>query len=162
MRAKRKAPAYVNHVLARACVGSNYVPCRQLWLRKQQGDYLLNPALRIQVADVQGNLVWQALDVVIGAAWLDGHAEITRKHELDELIRYSQPQPMTPKQLAAAHKMAPGMTEAELRTLRTTLERPLPPMASAAERERVRGLLEALAYIDRGEIGPWTISRPRK
>ncbi len=43
---KRRKRSYVNQVLARAEVGSAYLPARKLWVRARNGHYLPNPALQ--------------------------------------------------------------------------------------------------------------------
>ncbi|MBI5609296.1 MAG: AAA family ATPase, partial [Deltaproteobacteria bacterium] len=71
--AKRKTGTYLNNVLARACVGSNYTACRQLWVRKSQGNYMLNPAARLAVSDEHGERSWLHFDEAFGAAWARQH-----------------------------------------------------------------------------------------
>ena len=46
--AARRKRTYLNHVLARSELQSNYRPNRQLWLRRWQGMYLPNPWMRLR------------------------------------------------------------------------------------------------------------------
>ncbi|MBH2020026.1 MAG: AAA family ATPase [Burkholderiales bacterium] len=48
LRPERRRRTYFNGVLARAEVHSSYQPSRQLWLRTQNGYYVLNPELQLR------------------------------------------------------------------------------------------------------------------
>jgi len=48
LRPERRRRVYFNGVLARAEVHSSYQPSRQLWLRTQNGYYVLNPELQLR------------------------------------------------------------------------------------------------------------------
>ncbi len=47
LREQRRKRPYFNHVLARAEVGSSYVPARRLWQRVKTGYYVLNPEMQV-------------------------------------------------------------------------------------------------------------------
>jgi uncharacterized membrane protein len=137
VKARRKKRQYLNHLLARACVGSKYVPCRQLWVRRHMGCYVLNPALKLRVTLPDGTQAWQPLPDVVRAAWLDEQLKATRTtwRPAAPVPPPSLP-PLTPKQLAAARAMAPGIGTAELDDMRRHHARPLaigrpPPIASS-------------------------------
>lgn len=48
LRPERRRRTYFNGVLSRAEVHSSYQPSRQLWLRTQNGYYILNPELQLR------------------------------------------------------------------------------------------------------------------
>lgn len=56
--AKRRTRSYINSVLARAEISSNYQPSRQLWLRARNGYYVINPALRLRAHSTGPWLPW--------------------------------------------------------------------------------------------------------
>jgi len=68
---RRKKRAYLNSVLARAAVGSNYRPARSLWLRLRVGEYLPNPMLHLRAVGRDGEPAWLPIDDVVRAGWLD-------------------------------------------------------------------------------------------
>ncbi|MGX9687038.1 AAA family ATPase [Deinococcus wulumuqiensis] len=49
LKEERRKRSYFNHVLARAEVGSSYVPARKLWQRVKQGFYVLNPEMQVSL-----------------------------------------------------------------------------------------------------------------
>lgn len=69
-KAQRRKRSYVNGVLARAEVQSQYQPARKLWLRTQNGHYLPNPQLqlRTQNAEAAG---WCPVYETLNLAWVD-------------------------------------------------------------------------------------------
>jgi len=53
---------WFNSVLARAEVGSSYLPARKLWRRiPRNGHYMPNPQLRLRVVGVDGQEAWQPM-----------------------------------------------------------------------------------------------------
>lgn len=64
-RQERRKRSYLNAVLARAEVGSDYRPARKLWLRLKNGHYLPNPALQLRVRASDGQEHWQAIYSVL-------------------------------------------------------------------------------------------------
>jgi len=56
---ERTRRVYFNGVLARAEVRSNYQPSRQLWLRTQNGYYVLNPELQLRAHSGAGWVPWK-------------------------------------------------------------------------------------------------------
>ena len=67
---QRRKRSYVNAVLARAEVRSQYQPARKLWVRTKNGHYLPNPdmQLRTQNADAAG---WCPVYETLNLAWVD-------------------------------------------------------------------------------------------
>lgn len=63
---KRRKRSYVNHVLARAEVESDYRPARRLWRRARHGRYLPNPALLLRRGEG-----WQPVYEALNLAWID-------------------------------------------------------------------------------------------
>jgi hypothetical protein len=63
---KRRKRSYVNHVLARAEVDSDYRPARRLWRRARHGRYLPNPALLLRRGDG-----WQPVYEALNLAWIE-------------------------------------------------------------------------------------------
>lgn len=59
LRPERRRRTYFNGVLARTEVHSNYQPSRQLWLRTQNGYYVLNPELQLRAHSGAAWLKWQ-------------------------------------------------------------------------------------------------------
>ena len=59
LRPERQKRTYFNGVLARAEVHSNYQPSRQLWLRTQNGYYILNPELKLRAHSSAQWVPWQ-------------------------------------------------------------------------------------------------------
>ncbi len=59
LRPERRRRIYFNGVLARAEVNSNYQPSRQLWLRTQNGYYVLNPQLQLRAHSGADWVPWQ-------------------------------------------------------------------------------------------------------
>ncbi|WP_293910500.1 AAA family ATPase [Deinococcus sp.] len=49
LKEARRKRSYVNHVLARAEVASNYLPARRLWTRSSRGVYQLNPDMQLRL-----------------------------------------------------------------------------------------------------------------
>ena len=60
-RQERRKRSYLNAVLARAEVDSDYRPARKLWRRLKNGHYLPNPALQLRVRASDGQEHWQAI-----------------------------------------------------------------------------------------------------
>ena len=63
---KRRKRIYLNQVLARAEVGSSYLPARKLWARTRNGHYLPNPALLLRKGDD-----WQPVYEALEIEWVD-------------------------------------------------------------------------------------------
>jgi hypothetical protein len=63
---KRRKRTYVNAVLARAELSSQYTPSRQLWVRSRTGYYLPNPTMKLR-SDNQ----WKPVYEVMNLAWID-------------------------------------------------------------------------------------------
>jgi hypothetical protein len=59
LRPERRRRVYFNGVLARAEVHSSYQPSRQLWLRTQNGYYVLNPELQLRAHSGAGWVPWK-------------------------------------------------------------------------------------------------------
>eukprot|EP01032_Pedospumella_encystans_P015016 gene15016-17215_t len=55
---RRRTRTYINSVLARAEVNSNYQPSRQLWLRTRNGYYVINPALQLRAHSTKAWVSW--------------------------------------------------------------------------------------------------------
>ena len=64
-RQERRKRSYLNAVLARAEVSSDYRPARKLWLRLKNGHYLPNPALQLRVRTSNGQERWQPIYEVL-------------------------------------------------------------------------------------------------
>lgn len=62
---ERRKRTYLNAVLARAEVHSDYRPARKLWLRLKNGHYLPNPALQLRVRGSDGQERWQPIYEVL-------------------------------------------------------------------------------------------------
>ena len=67
---KRRKRSYVNAVLARAEVDSQYQPARKLWLRTKNGHYLPNPNLQLRTPSANDSL-WQPVMQVLNVPWVD-------------------------------------------------------------------------------------------
>jgi len=73
VRPERRKRKYVNHLLSRCTVGSNYVPNRELWVRTKHGEYDLNPELSIRAPELQdlrgggGDSAWWPVHRLLGA-----------------------------------------------------------------------------------------------
>lgn len=63
---KRRKRSYLNQVLARAEVDSNYRPARRLWARTRNGHYLPNPELQLRRGEG-----WQPVYEVLSLDWVD-------------------------------------------------------------------------------------------
>jgi len=63
---RRRKRSYVNQVLARAEVRSNYRPARMLWARTRNGRYLPNPAMLLRNGEG-----WQLAYDALGLDWVD-------------------------------------------------------------------------------------------
>ncbi len=63
---RRRKRSYVNHVLARGEVDSDYRPARRLWRRARHGRYLPNPALLLRRGEG-----WQPVYEALNLAWVD-------------------------------------------------------------------------------------------
>ena len=63
---KRRKRSYVNAVLARAEVESNYRPARQLWARTRNGHYLPNPAMLLRKGEA-----WRPVYEALALDWVD-------------------------------------------------------------------------------------------
>ena len=59
LRPERRRRTYFNGVLSRAEVHSSYQPSRQLWLRTQNGYYVLNPELQLRAQSGGGWVPWK-------------------------------------------------------------------------------------------------------
>ena len=74
LKEARRRRTYVNHVLARAEVGSTYLPARRLWKRSSKGFYQLNPDMQLNLkltSDTQGE--WTNVLLLtdpVARAWL--------------------------------------------------------------------------------------------
>ncbi|EQD76274.1 Ankyrin [mine drainage metagenome] len=69
--AARRKRTYINHVLARAELGANYRPARQLWVRVQQGYYMPNPAMKLRASrQADSTMGWVDLDNAFNLAWV--------------------------------------------------------------------------------------------
>lgn len=150
LKSRRKKREYLNNVLARACVGSTYTPCRQLWVRERHGEYMLNPNLNLRVTLADGTQVWQPLREVLGMAWLEAHRN---KHWRPKPVAPVEPT-FTPAQLAVARAMAPGIEVADLLNLRRFLREAPAPGASAAEKKHFKDMAEFMDYVLRAKVGP--------
>lgn len=69
-KTQRRKRSYVNAVLARAEVDSQYQPARKLWLRTQNGHYLPNPEMLLRTQGTDGPL-WQPVMRVLNLDWVD-------------------------------------------------------------------------------------------
>ena len=63
---KRRKRSYLNQVLARAEVDSNYRPARKLWTRTRNGHYLPNPAMLLRKGDA-----WRPVYEALSLDWVD-------------------------------------------------------------------------------------------
>jgi hypothetical protein len=63
---KRRKRSYVNQVLARAEVQSNYRPARKLWARTRMGHYLPNPALLLRRGEA-----WRPVYEALALDWIN-------------------------------------------------------------------------------------------
>ncbi|MHB1588333.1 MAG: hypothetical protein ACYCUL_01850, partial [Metallibacterium scheffleri] len=69
--AARRKRTYINHVLARAELGANYRPSRQLWVRVQQGYYMPNPAMKLRASrQADSTTGWVDLDKACNLDWV--------------------------------------------------------------------------------------------
>jgi len=59
LRPERKKRTFFNAVLARAEVNSSYLPSRQLWQRRKNGYYRINPNLKLRSSSNADWLPWQ-------------------------------------------------------------------------------------------------------
>ena len=59
LRPERRRRTYFNGVLSRAEVDSSYQPSRQLWLRTQNGYYMLNPELQLRAHSGSAWVPWK-------------------------------------------------------------------------------------------------------
>ena len=69
-KAHRRKRSYVNGVLARAEVQSQYQPARRLWVRTKNGHYLPNPQLQLRTQNADG-VGWRAVYEALNLAWVD-------------------------------------------------------------------------------------------
>ncbi len=69
-KAQRRKRSYVNGVLARAEVQSQYQPARRLWMRTKNGYYLPNPQLQLRTHNEEGS-GWRGVYEVLNLAWVD-------------------------------------------------------------------------------------------
>ncbi len=72
----RRRGAYLSSVFSRACVGSAYVPARNLFVRRSRGRYDLNLNLRLGATDEQGNPVWLSFADVYAQAQLPQYRRV--------------------------------------------------------------------------------------
>jgi hypothetical protein len=63
---KRRKRSYLNQVLARAEVDSNYRPARKLWARTRNGHYLPNPEMLLRKGDA-----WRPVYEALSLDWVD-------------------------------------------------------------------------------------------
>jgi len=63
---KRRKRSYLNQVLARAEIDSNYRPARRLWARTRNGHYLPNPELLLRRGDA-----WRPVYEALSLDWVD-------------------------------------------------------------------------------------------
>ena len=68
--ARRRKRSYVNAVLARAEVNSQYQPARKLWVRTKNGHYLPNHAMQLRT-QAANEPAWQQVVQVLNLAWVD-------------------------------------------------------------------------------------------
>jgi len=66
-RKSRRKREYVNHVLARAEVDSNYRPARKLWKRRETGYYVPAPDIRLMRKTAEGE-IWTPLAEALNLA----------------------------------------------------------------------------------------------
>jgi len=66
----RKKRTYVNAVLARAEIDSQYQPARRLWMRTANGHYVPNPQLLLRSAGSGEASPWRPLEDVLNMAWV--------------------------------------------------------------------------------------------
>jgi hypothetical protein len=69
-KSQRRKRSYVNAVLARAEVDSQYQPARRLWLRTKNGHYLPNPLLQLRSHSTDGP-DWRPVLDVLNLPWVD-------------------------------------------------------------------------------------------
>lgn len=62
----RRKRTYVNQVLARAEVHSNYVPARRVWVRTKNGHYFPNPLMLLRAGEG-----WQSVYERFALGWID-------------------------------------------------------------------------------------------
>ncbi len=189
--AKRRTGTYLNNVLARACVGSSYPACRQLWVRKSMGNYALNPAARLAVTDDHGERTWLPFEQAFGSAWARLHnravmdymyggrlpagawsagpatnsaAKGPAKAQGLQVVAPppAQVKPLTAKQRIAADVMAPGWTDAELRALKAEISAVNVRELSVEQRQNIAGIRQVLADIERGVIGHHQLNPKRR
>jgi len=67
----RHKRSYVNQVLARAEVESNYQPARHLWERVSNGYYLPNPTLQLRSHAGTDTPTWRPIYEVLNQAWVE-------------------------------------------------------------------------------------------
>lgn len=63
---QRRKRSYINQVLARGEVDSNYRPARKLWVRTRNGHYLPNPGLQLRKGEG-----WQPVYEALRLDWVD-------------------------------------------------------------------------------------------
>ncbi|MDD2880587.1 MAG: AAA family ATPase [Rhodoferax sp.] len=88
---KRRKRSYVNAVLARAEVASQYQPARKLWLRIKNGHYLPNPSMQLRTHNANEAL-WQPAMQVLNLNWVDAGTKRAANWSLSlsELIEKAQ------------------------------------------------------------------------
>jgi AAA domain/Ankyrin repeats (many copies) len=69
-KAQRRKRSYVNGVLARAEVQSQYQPARKLWVRTQNGHYLPNPQMSLRSQDPE-TAGWCTVYETLNLPWVD-------------------------------------------------------------------------------------------
>jgi hypothetical protein len=96
---KRRKRSYLNQVLARAEVDSNYRPARKLWARTRSGHYLPNPGLQLRRGED-----WRPVYEVLQFDWMD------RGAGTDEMfsVRPAGVVERVLERLAAQHEAAPS------------------------------------------------------
>jgi hypothetical protein len=73
VRESRRKRTYLNHVLSRSEVSSNYPSSRRLWRRERMGHYVPNPGLSLRVALPDGTEAWRPVLEVLNVRWLESH-----------------------------------------------------------------------------------------
>ncbi len=69
-KSQRRKRSYVNGVLARAEIQSQYQPSRKLWVRTKNGHYLPNPHMLLRTQDPE-TTGWCSVYETINLAWVD-------------------------------------------------------------------------------------------
>jgi hypothetical protein len=76
LSAERRRRPYLNALLARAEIGSAYLPSRKLWLRERRGEYVPNPALAVREVDERGEESWRPILEHLGVELRERHVAV--------------------------------------------------------------------------------------